>query len=134
GFRGEPQAVFYLISAWSYPLNIQTRPEGLGVDGRGDPRKGLMWMGGGTPRRFLFVMVLVFKCNFPFFFFIIAQKFSCQFPQLKEKVFLGIYIPKGNNVYFEFIKRYKVFCNFVESDILSLYTIVKKKKGWHLHL
>ncbi|CAI9560213.1 unnamed protein product [Staurois parvus] len=44
----------------------------------------------GDPCCFLFTMVLVFKFNSPFFFFFftIAQKFTCHFPQLKEKVFL----------------------------------------------
>ncbi|CAI9549300.1 unnamed protein product, partial [Staurois parvus] len=35
GFWGEPQAVFLFNFGVELPLNIHTRPEGLGVDGRG---------------------------------------------------------------------------------------------------
>ncbi|CAI9589124.1 unnamed protein product, partial [Staurois parvus] len=87
-WEGGPHAVFCLHFGVELPLKIHTIPEGLGVDGRGDPTQGLVWMAGGTPRCFLFIMVLVFKCISPFFFFTIAQKFTCHFPQLKEKVFL----------------------------------------------
>ncbi|CAI9617237.1 unnamed protein product [Staurois parvus] len=63
-------------------------------------------MGVGTPRRFyLFIMVLVFKCNFLFFFLHCISEIHLSLPPGKRESFLGIYIPKGNNVYFEFIKR-----------------------------
>ncbi|CAI9593016.1 unnamed protein product, partial [Staurois parvus] len=65
---GELPSCFLFNFGKELPLNIHTRPEGLGVDGRGGPLKGLVWMGRGTPCRFLFIMVLVFKCNFSFFF------------------------------------------------------------------
>ncbi|CAI9610440.1 unnamed protein product [Staurois parvus] len=72
-------------------------------------------MGGGTPCRFLFIMVLVFKCNFSLLLFLhYSSEIHLSLPSAKRESFLGMYIPKGNNVYFEFIKRYKVFCNFGE--------------------
>ncbi|CAI9617039.1 unnamed protein product [Staurois parvus] len=98
------------------PLNIHTRPKGLGVDGKGDPPKGLVWMGGGTPCRFYLLWCWFLNVIFPFFFLHYSSEIQLSLPPDKRESFLGIYIPKGNNVYFEFIKRYKVFCNFGESD------------------
>ncbi|CAI9607503.1 unnamed protein product [Staurois parvus] len=86
-------------------------------------------MGGGTPCRFLFIMVLVFKCNFPFFFFTIAQKFTCHFPQLKEKVFLEYISLKETMFTLSFLKdtKFSVTSGKVTSKLVN--QSEKKKKA-----
>ncbi|CAI9600042.1 unnamed protein product, partial [Staurois parvus] len=59
------------------------------MDGRGDPRRAWCgWEGGPHHAVFLFIMVLVFKCNSPFFFLHYSSEIHLSLPQLKEKVFL----------------------------------------------
>ncbi|CAI9533461.1 unnamed protein product [Staurois parvus] len=68
------------------------------MDGRGDPRRTWCeWEGG--PHAVLYLLWCWFlNVILPFFFFTIAQKFTCHFPQLKEKVFLEFISLKENNV------------------------------------
>ncbi|CAI9607115.1 unnamed protein product, partial [Staurois parvus] len=63
GFWGEPQAVFYLILAWTYPLISIPDPKGLVWMGGGNPRRAWCGWEGGPHAVFYFIMVLVFKCT-----------------------------------------------------------------------
>ncbi|CAI9620788.1 unnamed protein product, partial [Staurois parvus] len=112
--RGTHAVFFFLISVWSSPLiSIPDLKTWCGWEG--GPPKGLVWMGGGPHAIFYLLWCWFLNVILPFFLHY-SSEIHLSLPPAKRESFLGIYIPKGNNVYFEFIKRYKVFCNFGESD------------------
>ncbi|CAI9596325.1 unnamed protein product, partial [Staurois parvus] len=85
------------------------------------------------PKVFLFIIVLVFKCNSPIFSFTIAQKFTCHFPQLKEKVFLEFISLKETMFTLSLLKDTKLSVTLgkVTSNLVNY---SEEKKAWHLHL